>query len=116
MPVRVIFRCQFCDAVPDPDTQRGLERQLRELIFGEYLDVPPGRWLVWHGRGPFGPTRYACAEHRGELTAFLRHHYGTIGWHPWTMPPYPTTRRSRNTERAARMGGFSSMPKWGLPS
>ena len=61
MPVRVRFRCQFCDAKPDPETQRRLERGLRELVFGEYLDVPPGRWLVWHGRGPLGPTRYACA-------------------------------------------------------
>jgi hypothetical protein len=30
MPVRVIFRCQFCSAVPDTQTQRSLEGQLRE--------------------------------------------------------------------------------------
>jgi hypothetical protein len=29
------------------------------------------------------------------------------------MPPYATTRRSRDTERALRVGGMSSMPKWG---
>lgn len=114
MPVRVVFRCQFCAAAPDAATQRSLERQLRELVCGEYLDALPGRWLVWHGRGPFGPTRYACPEHRGELTAYLRVHYGTLGWHPWKMPPYPTTPRTPDTERALRAGGLSSMPKWGL--
>jgi hypothetical protein len=113
MAVRVIFRCQFCSAQPDAETQRALEGQLRELAFGEYLDALPGRWLVWHGRGPFGPHRYACAEHRGELTAYLREHYGSIGKHPWKMPPYPTTLRTSNTERALRMGGLSSTPKWG---
>jgi len=115
VPVRVIFRCEFCEAVPDPETQRTLEQQLRELIFGEYLEVPPGRWLSWHGGGPLGPRRYACAEHRGELKAFLREHYGSVAPHPWKMPPYPSTRRSRDTDRAIRHGGLSSMPKWGLP-
>jgi hypothetical protein len=113
VPVRVIFRCQFCAAQPDADTQRSLERQLRELAFGEYLDALPGRWLVWQGRGPLGPIRYACADHRGELTAYLRVHYGSIGWHPWKMPPYPTSRRTRDTERALRAGALSPMPKWG---
>jgi hypothetical protein len=116
MPVQMLFRCQFCDAAPDPETQKALEGQLRELIFGEYLDALPGRWLVWHGRGPLGPTRYACAEHRGDLTAYLREHYGTIAWHPWKMPPYATTRRSADTERAIAHGGLSPSPKWGLHS
>ena len=116
MPVRVRFRCQFCDAVPDPETQRTLERGLRELVFGEYLDAPPGRWLVWHGRGPLGPTRYACADHRGDLVAYVREHYGTVAAHPWKMPPYATSRRTSDTERAIARGGLSSMPKWGLPS
>lgn len=116
VPVRVRFRCQFCSAEPDPDTQRSLERGLRELVFGEYLDVPPGRWLVWHGRGPLGPTRYACERHRGDLVADVREHYGTIASHPWKMPPYATTARSSDTERAIAKGGLSSMPKWGLPS
>ncbi|HLI60058.1 MAG TPA: hypothetical protein VKV21_10390 [Solirubrobacteraceae bacterium] len=113
MPSRVIFRCQFCDAVPDSETQRGLTRQLRELVFGEYLDVPPGGWLTWHGRGPLGPTRYACPKHRGELTAFVREHYGTIAPHPWKMGPYPTSLRSPDTERALHTGALSPMPKWG---
>jgi hypothetical protein len=110
---RVIFRCQFCEVVPDRESQRGLEHQLRELAFGQYLDVPPHGWLVWHGRGPLGPVRYACPEHRGELTAYVREHYGTIAPHPWAMPPYPTTVRSRDTEQAIRHGGLSAMPKWG---
>jgi hypothetical protein len=32
------------------------------------------------------------------------------------MPPYATSRRSSDTERAIARGGLSSMPKWGLPS
>ena len=31
----------------------------------------------------YGPQRYACGEHRGELKALVREHYGTLGWHPW---------------------------------
>jgi hypothetical protein len=116
MPVRLRFRCQFCDVEPDAPTQRRLEHGLRELAFGVYLDVPPGRWLVWHGRGPLGPTRYACDDHRGDLVAFVREHYGTIAPHPWKMPPYATTCRSGDTERAIASGGLSPMPKWGLPS
>jgi hypothetical protein len=114
---RVIFRCGFCAAIPDPLTQLGLERQLRELGFGEYLEAAPGHWLVWLGGGPLGPRRYACADHRGELTADLREHYGTIAggreWGPWKRPPYPTTRRSRDTERAIGNGALSPIPKWG---
>jgi hypothetical protein len=116
MPVRVIFRCQFCSTEPDAETQRSLEHGLRELLFGSYLDMLPGRWLVWHGRGPLGPTRYACAEHRGELVAYVREHYGTVAEHPWKMPPYATSARSSDTERAIAKGGLSPMPKWGLPS
>lgn len=63
-----------------------------------------------------GPIRYACGEHRGDLVAFVREHFGTIARHPWKMPPYATTRRSRDTERAIANGGLSPMPKWGLPS
>ncbi len=113
MPCRVIFRCQFCRTAPDAESERGLERQLRELAFGEYLHVPPRGWLAWHGRGPLGPVRYACPAHRGELTAYVREHYGTIAPHPWKMPPYPTTLRTRDTERAIHHGGLSAMPKWG---
>jgi len=116
MPVRVRFHCQFCDATADAGTQRSLERGLRELLFGQYLDALPGRWLVWHGRGPLGPTRYACGEHRGDLVAFVREHYGTVAPHPWKMPPYESTGRTSDTERAIAQGGLSPMPKWGLPS
>jgi hypothetical protein len=100
----VIFRCQFCAVDPGPETQRGLERQLREYVCGEYLDVLPGRWLVWHGHGPYGPMRYACAEHRGDLTAYVREHYGAIGAQPWKRPPYATSRRTAYTDRAIRLG------------
>ena len=103
MPVKLVFRCQFCDAVPDAETQRSLRGQVREMLFGEYLDMLPGRWLVWHGHGPLGPTRYACAEHRGELTAYLREHYGCVAPHPWKRPPYPTTLRTQNSDRAFRL-------------
>jgi len=104
MPVRLVFRCQFCDAVPGPETQCALEGQLREYLLGEYLDALPDRWLVWHGHGPFGATRYACPEHRGDLTAYLREHYGSIGAQPWARPPYATSRRTEYTDRAIRIG------------
>jgi hypothetical protein len=103
MPVRVIFRCQFCDTRPEPETQRSLEGQMREWISGEYLDALPGRWLVWHGHGVFGPNRYACADHRGDLTAYLRTHYGSLGPNAWKRPPYATTRRTEYTERAIKL-------------
>jgi hypothetical protein len=87
---RIIFRCQFCDARPDPLTQLSLEKTLGEPEFGTYIDAMPERWLVWHGRGPYGPPRHACAAHRGDLVAYLREHYGTLGPHPWARPPYAT--------------------------
>ena len=34
-------------------------RQLLDLRHGEYVDAEPGRWLTWHGRGIYGPTRLA---------------------------------------------------------
>ena len=101
--MRVIFRCQFCDAVPEAATQLNLEHSLREFAFGQYLDALPGRWLVWHGHGLLGPVRYACADHRGDLTAFLRENYGTIAPHPWKRPPYPTSVRTAGTDRALRL-------------
>jgi hypothetical protein len=115
MPTRVIFRCEFCSCSPsDPLTQLALERSLRELAFGQYVEIPPGRWLAWHGGGPLGPRRYACSSHRGDLVAWLREHYGTIAPNPWKRPPYPTTVRTADTEKAIRAGGLSGMPKWGL--
>jgi hypothetical protein len=114
MPIRVVFRCDTCGVSPDGPTQRTLERSLRELAFGEYLEIPPGRWLLWLGGGPLGPRRYACASHRGELTADMRDHYGTIAAHPWKRPPYPTTLRSADTERAIRAGGLTARSRWAL--
>ncbi len=114
MATRLIFRCEFCRAAPDSETQRTLEHGLRELAFGQYLEVPPGGWLTWLGGGPLGPRRYACKTHRGELTAYLREHYGTIASSPWKMPPYPVSARTRDTERAIRQRGLSPIPKWGL--
>lgn len=88
MSVRPIFRCQFCESAPDADTQASLEQQLRAELFVEYLDAPPSNWLTWPGRGLFGPTRYACPEHRGELEGYLRAHYGSIGPFPWERGPH----------------------------
>lgn len=99
VPVRVVFRCQFCDAAPDRDTQLSLQQQMLDLRHGEYVDAEPGRWLTWHGRGLYGPARYACGDHRGELKAWVRETYGTLGWHPWAMGPHPWRGR-RGTARA----------------
>ncbi|MBA2763548.1 MAG: hypothetical protein H0U42_02530 [Thermoleophilaceae bacterium] len=105
MPVRIVFRCEFCDARPDADTQLSLEHQLKAELFGEYLDAPPSNWLTWTGRGLFGPARYACAEHRGDLTAYLRTHYSSVGPHPWKKGPYlrhppPRSRPDSSLTRA----------------
>ena len=43
--------------------------------------------------------RYACGDHRGELKARVREHYGTLGWHPWAKGPHPWRGR-RGTDRA----------------
>ena len=94
MPVAVVFKCELCGSRPDPDTQVSLEHQLLDLRHGEYVDAEPGRWQTWHGRGIYGPHRYACGEHRGELKALVREHYGTLGWHPWAG--------RRGTDRARR--------------
>ena len=56
----------------------------------------------WHGRGIYGPTRYACGNHRGELKALLREEYGMLGWHPWAKGPHPWAGR-RGTDRARRL-------------
>ncbi|MFZ1995654.1 MAG: hypothetical protein WAU75_16205 [Solirubrobacteraceae bacterium] len=105
MPVVVVFRCEICGARPDAETQRALEHQLLDLRHGEYVDAgptalgPPAPWLTWHGRGMYGPVRYACGEHRGELKARVRRDYGTLGWHPWARGPHPWAGR-RGTDRA----------------
>jgi hypothetical protein len=101
MTTRFLFHCQFCDRQPDPLTQISLEQTVPNPEFGAYVDAMPERWLVWHGRGPYGPPRYACPDHRGDLVAYLRQHYGTIGPHPWKRPPYPTKLYNTCRDRAA---------------
>jgi len=102
MPVRVIFRCETCGCSPDHETHADLLRQLLDLRHGEYVDAEPGRWLTWHGRGIYGPTRYACGRHRGELKAYVREVYGTVGPRPWDKGPHPWAGR-RGTDRARRL-------------
>ncbi|MCW2997169.1 MAG: hypothetical protein JWN65_718 [Solirubrobacterales bacterium] len=102
VPVSVVFRCEVCQARPDAETQFWLEQQLLDLRHGEYLDMEPGNWLVWHGRGHYGPTRYACGEHRGELKAMLREQYGTFGPATWARGPHPWRFR-KGTDRARRI-------------
>jgi hypothetical protein len=102
MAVRVIFRCEICERLPDRETQVALEHQLLDLRHGEYVDADPGNWLTWHGRGIYGPARYACGAHRGELKAIIRGEYGTLGWHPWARGPHPWAGR-RGTEEARRL-------------
>lgn len=100
--VKVIFTCEICSSRPDSETQIALEHQLLDLRHGEYVDAEPGNWLVWHGRGAYGRNLYACGEHRGELKAFVREHYGTLGRHPWAVETQ-TWRGRRGTDRARRL-------------
>ena len=102
MPVRPVFRCEFCGTRADHETHHALLRQMLDLRFGEYVDADPGNWLTWSGRGIYGSTRYACGEHRGDLKADLRETYGTVGRHPWAMGPHPWAGR-RGTDRARRL-------------
>jgi hypothetical protein len=109
MPVRLIFSCETCGAKPDELTRASLERETMDPRFGEYVDAEPGYWLIWHGRGLYGHARYACCEHRGELKAFLRETYGTIGPHPWSMRSQPAGReidhaRARKVARSTGLG------------
>jgi len=108
MSVRSVFRCQFCSEPPDPETQAELERQQQHAFYGRYVDAGPGRWLVWHGHGLLGPKRYACGAHRGELTAYLRFHYATVGGQVWKMGPYPRpppAAGNASSSQVSRMGG-----------
>lgn len=101
---RLIFHCQFCDRQPDPLTQLTLEKTVFATSFGTYVDAMPEKWLVWHGRGPYGPPRYGCPDHRGDLVGYLREHYGTIGPHPWRRPPYPTQIPGDGRDRPVSIG------------
>ena len=102
MPSKVLFRCRFCDASPDEETQRTLEGQLTLILFGTYVDADPGNWLTWHGRGIYGGTLYACDEHRATLKGYLRKHYGTIGPHPFAEGPHPAGWLRRETSAQMR--------------
>ena len=64
MPVAVLFSCELCGARPDATAQAALEHQLLDLRHGEYVDAEG--WLTWHGRGIYGPQRYACPAHRDD--------------------------------------------------
>jgi len=113
MPARLVFRCEICGAQPDVPTQASLERQLLHHRFGEYVDAEPARWIVWSGRGIYGRPLYGCGEHRGELKAFVREHYGTVGPHPWSMRTYPATRPG-DVAKARRRARLDDTPKWGV--
>lgn len=70
----MVFSCETCGAHPDRLAQASLERQLLHFRFAQFVDA--AGWLVWHGRGPYGRTLYACNEHRLELRGYVRKHYG----------------------------------------
>ena len=109
VPSRLIFRCEYCGVRAEGATERALEAQLQEFLFGEYLDVEPGHWLHWTGNGIYGRAQYACGDHRGELMAALRESYGTLGGNPWAMGPHPVNyRRGRVAARRALGPGRSS--------
>ena len=81
---------------------------MQDAYYGRYVDVGPERWLVWHGHGLLGPQRYVCGAHRGELTAYLRSHYGTVARQPWNMGPYPRAPQGSGNATSAKiskMGG-----------
>ncbi|MBA2523942.1 MAG: hypothetical protein H0V25_11535 [Solirubrobacterales bacterium] len=102
MSSKVLFRCHFCDASPDEETQKTLVGQLTLILFGTYVDADPGNWLTWHGRGIYGTTLYVCGEHRDTLKAYLRKHYGTVGPHPFAEEPHPEAWLRRETLKQTR--------------
>jgi len=102
VPTRLVFRCEFCRREATGDAERSLVAQLQDLRAGEYSDADD--WLVWHGRGIWGPTRYACAEHRIALRDEIRKHYGTLGWHPHArvLGDVPPVVRQQMAEQAPK--------------
>jgi hypothetical protein len=110
VPVRLIFRCRTCGSEPDQLTQISIRRQLLHFRFGQYVDAGPGGWLIWHGRGPYGPTLYACGDHRAQLRAYvIKHYYGPHArskeTHPSLSPDDPEVARRR-----ARYQGWNHPP------
>ena len=89
MPVRMRFRCEHCDALPDDATQRTLEGQLLDRTHGELRDAQPGGWLIWTAGGALGSKLYACARHRADLTDHVRRHFGALRSSVWRSEPYP---------------------------
>jgi hypothetical protein len=89
MGVRVLFRCECCEAQPDAATQRTLEGQLRDRTFGEYRDAQPGGWLIWTAGGRLGSKCYACQEHREQMIEDLRRRYGAVRCGVRQDGPYP---------------------------
>jgi hypothetical protein len=102
MPVRVRFRCEHCDELPDPATQLTLEGQLLDRTHGEFWDAHPGGWLIWTAGGALGSKLYACARHRTDLTAHVRRHYGAIRSIVWRSEPYPAASVAGAPRLAAR--------------
>lgn len=114
MPCRLIFRCEFCRTEPDQITQISIERQLLHFRFGQYVDCGPGGWLIWHGRGPYGPTLYACLGHRKTLRAYVIKHYdGPQARSTTTYPSLPPDNLAA-ARRRARYRGWA--PLRGGPS
>jgi hypothetical protein len=87
--VRVLFHCEYCYSLPDPETQRTLENQLQAPRFDEYLDALPGGWLIWNAGSALGSKRYACPEHRAALRDCVRTHNGSSYPGVWPAQPYP---------------------------
>ncbi len=116
MPCRLIFRCRFCDSQPDQLTQISIERQLLHFRFGEWVDCGPSGWLIWHGRGPYGPTQYACQNHRPELRSYVIKHYdGPHARSRKIYPSLPPPDLDIARRRARYQGWASPRPRAGQP-
>jgi hypothetical protein len=89
MAVRVRFRCEHCDAMPDDATQRTLEGQLLDRTHGELRDALPGGWLIWTAGGALGSKAYACPRHRADLVDHVRRHHGALRSPARRSAPYP---------------------------
>ena len=89
VPIRLVFRCDYCGAQPDPDTHRALEGRLLDRRFGAYLDAQPGQLADLQRRRAPGRRRYACVAHRTDLTADLQAHYGAMCRLVHDEGPYP---------------------------